>query len=229
MTSRPYELLARFGNNGTVAGVSVRMIETIGGRDYEGDPSPLSGISDPAFTSFASQFAASAVAERDAAVSALQSMTSERDGLSTANASLTAENSAQAATITDLQSQLQAAIADRDSYHAQATSLQSQLDTANATIASLQSQLSAPVMETRPGPNYLYPYEFVTRFTSQERAAIRAAISQNDQLADYWGIVLTVRWVIVTDALTIQGVQGLELAGLIQADRVAEILKPYEG
>jgi hypothetical protein len=66
MNSRPYELLARFGSDGTVAGVHVRTIATVDGRDYEGDPIPLSAAADdPAFADFATQFSASVVTERD--------------------------------------------------------------------------------------------------------------------------------------------------------------------
>lgn len=71
MTTRPYELLARFAPDGKVAGVSVRTITTVDGRDYESDPAPLSGATDPAFTAFAEQFASSVVSERDEAVAAL--------------------------------------------------------------------------------------------------------------------------------------------------------------
>lgn len=78
-TSRPYELFARFAANGSIAGVSVRTITTINGRDYENDPQPLSGASDPAFAAFASQFAAAAVAERDASQTSLATMTADRD------------------------------------------------------------------------------------------------------------------------------------------------------
>lgn len=72
MTTRPYELLARFAPDGTIAGVSVRTITTVGGRDYESDPTPLSGATDPAFAAFAEQFSAAVVSERDEAVSALE-------------------------------------------------------------------------------------------------------------------------------------------------------------
>jgi hypothetical protein len=72
MTTRPYELLARFAPNGTVAGVSVRTITTVNGRDFEGDPQPLSGTGDAAFAAFADQFAAAVVSERDTAVAALE-------------------------------------------------------------------------------------------------------------------------------------------------------------
>lgn len=66
MTTRPYELLARFGNDGTIAGVHVRTITTVNGRDFESDPLPLADTKDPAFQSFVTQFSASVVAERDA-------------------------------------------------------------------------------------------------------------------------------------------------------------------
>lgn len=96
MTTRPYELLARFALDGSVAGVSVRTITTINGRDFEGDPEPLSGASDPAFTAFASQFAAGAVAERDTLQSQVTTLTIERDTLQS-----------QADTIPGLQSQIE--------------------------------------------------------------------------------------------------------------------------
>lgn len=62
---RPYELLARFKSDGTVGGIHVRYVETVGGRDFELDPIPLADINDPVFGDFASAFNASIVAERD--------------------------------------------------------------------------------------------------------------------------------------------------------------------
>lgn len=70
--TRPYELLARFAPDGTIAGVHVKTIVTVNGRDYESDPIALSGATDPAFAAFAEQFAASVVSERDTAVAALE-------------------------------------------------------------------------------------------------------------------------------------------------------------
>lgn len=75
--TRPYELLARFAADGTVAGVSVRTITTVGGRDYESDPSPLSGTGDAAFAEFADQFSASIVAERDLLAAQVAELTAE--------------------------------------------------------------------------------------------------------------------------------------------------------
>lgn len=75
--TRPYELLARFAPDGTIAGVHIKAIVTVGGRDYESDPVPLSGADDPAFTSFAEQFAAAAVLARDSALAQVAELTAE--------------------------------------------------------------------------------------------------------------------------------------------------------
>lgn len=77
MATRPYELLARFAPDGTVAGVHVRTITTVNGRDYESDPIPLSGVADPAFAEFAAQFGAAVVAERDTAVASVETLRAE--------------------------------------------------------------------------------------------------------------------------------------------------------
>lgn len=65
MTTKPYELLARFAADGTVSGVSVRTITSVEGRDFESDPMPLGDATDPAFTQFAEAFSAAIVLERD--------------------------------------------------------------------------------------------------------------------------------------------------------------------
>jgi hypothetical protein len=66
MNKRPYELFARFGADGKVQGAFARYITNVDDRDFEGEPIPLSQVaSDPEFTSFAEQFSASAVSERD--------------------------------------------------------------------------------------------------------------------------------------------------------------------
>lgn len=77
MSVRPYELLARYAENGTVSGVSVRTITTVNGRDYPDDPTPLSGATDPAFTAFAEQFSADAITARDAALAQVAELTAE--------------------------------------------------------------------------------------------------------------------------------------------------------
>lgn len=73
-----YELLARFKADGTV-GVHVRNKTTVNGRDYEGDPEPLSGADDPAYSQFVADFSAAIVAERDSLLAQVASLTTERD------------------------------------------------------------------------------------------------------------------------------------------------------
>jgi hypothetical protein len=99
--TKPYELLARFNRDGTVAGVSVRTITTVSGREFEGDPQPLAGTSAPAFTAFADQFSAAVVAERDAAVAA-------KTAAETALAAATAERDAARAEVERLTAELEA-------------------------------------------------------------------------------------------------------------------------
>lgn len=99
MTSRPYELLARFRNDGTIQGVQVRTIETVSGRDYESDPQPLSGTDDPAFAQFASAFSAAVVAERDSLAAQVTGLTTEKDALAGQVTTLTAERDALAAEV----------------------------------------------------------------------------------------------------------------------------------
>jgi len=63
MTTRPYELLVRFGNDGKIAGCHVRTITTLNGKDYESDPVPLSTTEHPAFDEFKSAFNAASASE----------------------------------------------------------------------------------------------------------------------------------------------------------------------
>ena len=95
----PYELLARFNKDGTIAGCHVRTISTVDGKDYESDPVPLMDATDPAFTQFAQSFSASVVAERDTLAinktkltTDLASMTTKRDALTTLPAELRANH-----------------------------------------------------------------------------------------------------------------------------------------
>jgi chromosome segregation ATPase len=65
-TTRPYELLARWGDDGKVVGVHTRTLTTLdNGRVVEDSPVPLKDATDPEFTAFAEAFAAAVVAERN--------------------------------------------------------------------------------------------------------------------------------------------------------------------
>jgi hypothetical protein len=66
--------------------------------------------------------------------------------------------------------------------------------------------------------------QFLDRFTSAERIAIRTAAQSNGEMADYLAMQAAADGIDLTDARTIGGVQALEAAGLIAAGRAAEIL-----
>ena len=101
MTPEPYELLVRMPRGKSSGGASVRYLTTVNGRDFEGDPQPLADATDPVFTAFAEQFSAKTVAERDAAVA-------ERDAAQSALATVTAERDAARAEVERLTAELDA-------------------------------------------------------------------------------------------------------------------------
>jgi hypothetical protein len=68
------------------------------------------------------------------------------------------------------------------------------------------------------------PFDFLNRFTAAERVAIRTAAQTNGAIADYVAMLDAAPSVVLTDPLTMGGVQALEAAGLIGAGRAAEIL-----
>ena len=79
--SKPYELLARFNKDGTIAGCHVRTITTVDGRDFESDPIPLKDATHEEFTKFAESFSASLVAERDSLVKDKEKLTTDLDAM----------------------------------------------------------------------------------------------------------------------------------------------------
>lgn len=162
MSTTPYELLARFHKNGTIAGVSVRTITTVNGRDFESDPTPLSGANDPAFVAFAGQFAAGAVAERDqlrtekaeletslaARTKELAAMTTARNTELAAKAqaqeqvqSLTTERNDALAAKTAAEAALTAMTVERDAQRTRANGLQAELD-------AIRSPVNPPLIPT---------------------------------------------------------------------------------
>lgn len=120
---RPYELLARFAGDGSIAGVIVRNIATIDGRELEGEPIELASATDPAFIEFAALFAAAAV--------------SERDQLRTANATLAA--------------QLEQLGTDKEALTAQLAQLTSERDQRISERDQLAAELN--LLKNPPGPN----------------------------------------------------------------------------
>lgn len=91
MTRTPYEVLTRLKPDGTVAGASIRYVTVVDGRSYESDPEPLSGTNDAAFTAFASQFAASVVAERDTLAASNATLTAQVATLTSEKAAVQSE------------------------------------------------------------------------------------------------------------------------------------------
>ena len=147
MSEKPYELLARFKPDGSVGGVHVRSIVTVGGRDYETDPAPLSGATDPAFIAFAEQFAAATVSENEIlksqAVVMLQSIEQQEQELIDWQSK-----------VSELQSRLSQTMEERDtaiqshgSISATVIELQYELDAAKQKIAELETPKDPPPTE----------------------------------------------------------------------------------
>lgn len=100
MTTRPYELLARWADANTVGGVAIKRLTTVDGREYESDPIPLADAADdPAFADYAEQFAAASVAQRDALLVEKATLTAQVATLTREKAAVQAELDALKATL----------------------------------------------------------------------------------------------------------------------------------
>ena len=206
MTQAPYELLARFNQNGQVAGVSVRYLFAVGGKVVEGDPEPLAGTNDAAFTSFAQQFAAAAVAERD-------ELASEKATLETQVTTLTSERDAalaQAATLTD----------EKASLSEVNTTLTAQLAAANARIAALVEQVQFD-------PRVIEANAFLNRIASTELAQLFSSTEPNVQAISQMLLAYKANdWRIELDSDTVQQAVGYLLQiGMVTPERAAALLR----
>lgn len=67
-------------------------------------------------------------------------------------------------------------------------------------------------------------YEFLTRFTQQERAILRAASATDALVADFSQLLGAAQEVISDDPVTIQAMDYLVYAGYITNDRRSEIM-----
>lgn len=67
-------------------------------------------------------------------------------------------------------------------------------------------------------------YEFLNRFTAQERAALRAAAKTDDAVADLLLLVQAAQEVVSNDPVTVGGMDYLVAFGLITEERKTEIL-----
>ncbi len=213
MTTRPYELLVCFAQNGSIRGASVRYITTVNGRDYEGDPIPLQGVDDPAFAAFAERFGAAAIAERDTARAELATMTAERDSLDSSLAAMTiARDEAMAARDT-----LAAQLAEAKE---QIANKNAELAAASETIAQLQSHIQWNVriideaaFLARITPAELLDLTISTDPTRLQIGQMLAAYRAND-------------WPIMLDSPEMQQAVGyLQQSAAITAERAAELLR----
>ena len=199
MTTTPYELLARFATNGTIAGVSVRYLTTIDGKVYEGDPQPLASVDDPAFNDFADQFSAAVVAERDDLAGQVESLTQSKQAAEASVEQLTA----QVATLTN-----------------ENATLTQQLAAANARITAL-------LTEVPYDPRVIEASAFIARISSSEIMQLAASSDQNIQAI--WMMLWQYKendWRIELDSQPmLQAVGYLQLAGLVTAERAAALLR----
>lgn len=99
-TVTPYEMLTRWKADGTVSGATIRRLHSDGSRVWESDPIPLADAADdPAFATFAEQFAAAAVAERDELAATNVTLTAQVVTLTDEKAAVQAELDALKATL----------------------------------------------------------------------------------------------------------------------------------
>jgi hypothetical protein len=199
MTQTPYELLARFATDGTIAGVSVRYLTTVNGKVYEGDPQPLSSVDDPAFNDFADQFSASVVAERDDLAGQVELLTQTKQAAEASVEQLTA----QVATLTS-----------------EKATLTQQLAAANARIAAL-------LTEVPYDPRVIEASAFIARISSSE--IMQLAASSDENIQAIWMMLLQYKendWRIELDSQPMQQAVGyLQLVGLVSSERAAALLR----
>lgn len=205
MTQQPYELLARF-KHGTVSGVSIRYLLTVGNKTIEGDPEPLAGTTDPAFTAFAQQFSAAAVAERDQLAAdkielelQVETVTGERDNALTQVTTLTTEKEA----LTEANATLAA-----------------QLAAANARIAALVEQVEFD-------PRVIEANAFLNRIASTELAQLFSSSDPNVQSISQMLLAYKANdWRIELDSVEMQQAVGyLQQIGMVTQERATALLR----
>lgn len=80
-----------------------------------------------------------------------------------------------------------------------------------------------PIIEPIKTP-ILTPYEFLKRFTTEERKAIKAATFTNPDVDDLWTMFTVAQDIDLKNTDTINGVDALESLGILAEGRAAEIL-----
>lgn len=251
MTQIPYELLVRFSPTGTVAGASVRYLYSLNGKTIEGDPVPLSGITDPVFTDFAGQFSAAVVAERDTLVSDKQTLQGQIAALegTLQGKSSALENVQQQLTganeqIEDLQSQVQTlqgqvvvldgTLQQLDEANKQTQSLQSQVEGLQGHVQGIEGQLAAAQarIEQLAGqlpfsPRVMEATAFLARLSPGEVLQLMRSQDQNVQA---FGVMLDEYvkndWPVVLDSPEMQQAMAYFVAiGIVTEERKAQLLQ----
>lgn len=74
---------------------------------------------------------------------------------------------------------------------------------------------------------YFTSYEFLLRFTAEERAAIRSAALQDPVVGDFQMLALAAQGIYNDDNMTIAGMDYLVSIGLLTQARRDEILNNY--
>ncbi len=132
MQSVPYEVLARF--NADQWHIHARQLITLDdGTVIEGKPTPLAGLTDPAFLAIAATINATNAAKIAELEASLSAMTAERDSLATDKATLTTERDS-------LQSQVSELTTSRDDLQTQITEATTSLATATSQVEALTTE-----------------------------------------------------------------------------------------
>lgn len=241
---KPYELLARFKSDGTIAGCHVRTISTVDGRDYESEPVPLASATDPAFVAFAASFSASVVTERDALAidktkltTDLASKTSEHDSVKGQYDALVIEKAkiiADNQTATDKLNEDHAkSITDINAVHAlaiatattQLEAKQAELTLANAANATLQSRFDKLLNDLPFNPRIIDATSFYARITKDEFALL--SVSDDATVRDIAKTILAYKandWPIIFESPEMQGMLTyLLLNGSLSEGRIAQL------
>ena len=193
----PYELLARFKTDGTVAGCHVRTISTVDGRDYESEPVPLANATDPAFVAFASAFSAGVVIERDA-------LAIDKTKLTTDLATKTSEHNS-------VKDQYDALVIEK-----------ARLIAAKAT---LQSRFYMLLNDLPFNPRIIDASSFYARITKDEFALL--SVSDDATVRGIAKTILAYKandWPIVFESPEMEGMLSyLLLNGSLSEDRIAQL------
>lgn len=207
MTQTPYELLARLNADGTVAGVSIRYLFTVGNKTIEGDPEPLqNGANDPAFTGFAQQFAAAIVVERD---------------------SLLQEKSIFVSQVADLEQQKATAISNLELANAEVAAKQANIEQLESDLAAANLRITALLDQVQFDPRIIEANAFLNRIASTELAQLFSSVDPNVQAISQMLLAYKANdWRIELDSVEMQQAVGyLQQIGMVTQERATALLR----